>query len=213
MFPPCCLTWGQTMVEVMKIMGTSFKRSHAGTSILSTPNPAAGHHWSTPLPETPGHWQASLGQSLMGSLLLSPGSWGSQGSVCTLTGSVSPVLCKFLGLHSRLMATSFKRAYDIPRSTAPRAPAPAAFHCWPIPPQEIPKHCSVSVSVGSWVLMCTRDVWALWASLVGMGFDYKPEEPCWGFSFALGHGSGKILLLFYCSNPVILKCKLWEWGW
>ena len=27
-FPPCCLTWGQTMVEVVKIMVTSFKRSH-----------------------------------------------------------------------------------------------------------------------------------------------------------------------------------------
>ena len=28
-----------------------------------------------------------------------------------------------------LMATSSKRAYAIPRSTAPRAPAPAAVHC------------------------------------------------------------------------------------
>ena len=28
-FLPCCLTWGQTMVEVMKIMETSFRRSHA----------------------------------------------------------------------------------------------------------------------------------------------------------------------------------------
>ena len=28
----------------------------------------------------------------------------------------------------RLMATSSKRAYAIPRSTAPRAPAPAAVH-------------------------------------------------------------------------------------
>ena len=28
-FPPCCLTWGQTMVEVMKIIVTSFKRSQA----------------------------------------------------------------------------------------------------------------------------------------------------------------------------------------
>ena len=27
-FPPCCLTGDQTMVEVMKIMVTSFKRSH-----------------------------------------------------------------------------------------------------------------------------------------------------------------------------------------
>ena len=38
---------------------------------------------------------ASLGQSLAGSLLLSPGSWCTQGSVCALQESVSPVLCKF----------------------------------------------------------------------------------------------------------------------
>ena len=31
------------MVEVMKIMATSFKRSHAHTVTLSAPNPAAGH--------------------------------------------------------------------------------------------------------------------------------------------------------------------------
>ena len=48
-----------------------------------------------------------------------------------------------------LMATSSKRAYAIPRSTASRVPAPAAVHCWLISPQEIIKHCSVSVSVGS----------------------------------------------------------------
>ena len=53
------------MVEVMKIMATSFKRSHAGTATLSTLDPAADHHQSTPLPETPGHSQASLGQSLV----------------------------------------------------------------------------------------------------------------------------------------------------
>ena len=72
-------SWGQTMVEVMKIMATSFKRSHACTAILSAPNPAAGHHQPTPLPETPGHSQASLSQSLVGSLLLSPGTWYTQG--------------------------------------------------------------------------------------------------------------------------------------
>ena len=36
--------------------------------------------------------QASLGQSLEGSLLLSPGFWWSQGFVCVLQESVSPVL-------------------------------------------------------------------------------------------------------------------------
>ena len=46
-----------------------------------------------PLLETPGHSQSSLGQSLVGSLLLL--SWYAQGFVCILQQSVSPVLCKF----------------------------------------------------------------------------------------------------------------------
>ena len=40
--------------------------------------------------------------------------------------SVSPVLCKFWRLYGGLMVTSSKRAYAIPISTAPRAPA---VHC------------------------------------------------------------------------------------
>ena len=52
-----------------------------------------------PPPETPGHSQASLGQSLVGSLLFSPGSWCTQGFVCALQKSVSPVLCKFWQLY------------------------------------------------------------------------------------------------------------------
>ena len=39
------------------------------------PNPVAGHCQPTPPLETPGHSWESLGQSLVGSLLLSPGSW------------------------------------------------------------------------------------------------------------------------------------------
>ena len=75
------------MVDVMKIMATSFKRSHACTATLTAPNPAAGHHQPMPPPKTPGHSQESLGQSLMGSL--SPGSWCTQDSVCALQESVS----------------------------------------------------------------------------------------------------------------------------
>ena len=44
-------TWGQSVVEVMKTMVTSFKRSHAWTATLSGPNPASGHHRPTP------HWR------------------------------------------------------------------------------------------------------------------------------------------------------------
>ena len=49
----------------------------------------------TPPPETSGHSRTCLGQSLVGSLLLSPRSWCTQGFVCALQESVSPVLCKF----------------------------------------------------------------------------------------------------------------------
>ena len=79
----------------MKIMATSFKRSRTGTVVFSAPDPAAGQCAPTPPPETPGPSQASLGQSLVGSLLLSPGSWCTQGFVCPLQVSISPVLCKF----------------------------------------------------------------------------------------------------------------------
>ena len=83
------------MVEVRNIMLTSFKMSHAGTAALSAPNPAAGYHCPMLLLETAGHSQASLGQSLVWSLLLSSGSWCAQGFVCALHESAFPVLCKF----------------------------------------------------------------------------------------------------------------------
>ena len=79
------------MVDVMKTVETSFKRPHACTAAVSAPDPSAEHSQPTPLPETPGHSWASLGQPLVGSLLLSPGFWCSQGSVCALQEPVSPV--------------------------------------------------------------------------------------------------------------------------
>ena len=148
--PSLLFTWGQTVVEVMKIMvmdnGTSFKRSHVCTATLSAPKPASVHHWPTPLPENHGQVWVSL---LWGhcSFLLCPGahkvlsvpfkslfpqSYGSSGS--SMVG---------------LLAFSSKRTYSIPKSAALRAPTSAAVHCWPVPPQETLKHSSVSVSVGS----------------------------------------------------------------
>ena len=115
------------MVEVMKIMATSFKRSCACTAALSASNPAAGHHQPTPPPGTPGHSRASLGQSLVGSLLLSPGSWCAQGFVCALQESVSQSCGSSGGSMVGLMATPSKKAYAIPQSATPKAPA--AVHC------------------------------------------------------------------------------------
>ena len=46
--PSLLFTWGQTMRPKTdaeaEVMMTSFKRSHATTATLSTPNPAVGHH-------------------------------------------------------------------------------------------------------------------------------------------------------------------------
>ena len=67
---------------------------------LSAPDPAAGHRWPMPPPETSGYSWASLAQSLVGSLLLSPGSWCAQRSICALQESISPVLCKFWQFYS-----------------------------------------------------------------------------------------------------------------
>ena len=149
MFPPCYLTWGQTMVEVMKIMATSFKRSHAGTATLSAPNPAAGHHRPTPplrLLDTHGQVWVSL---LWGhcSFLLGP---GVHKVLFVPSKSLFPQSCESSGCSMvGLMETSSKRAYAIPRSAAPRACATATVRCWPVPPHETLKHSSISVSVGS----------------------------------------------------------------
>ena len=69
--PHCrCILYQLSHQGSLKIMETSFKRSHAHTATPSVPNPATGHCGPTPLPEIPRHSQASLGQSLVESLLL-----------------------------------------------------------------------------------------------------------------------------------------------
>ena len=64
-----------------------------------------------------------------------------------------------------------------PRSAAARVPpVPTAGHCWPMPLQETHKHTKAGLAQslrGLWVLVAPGFVWALWASLEGMGFDSK----------------------------------------
>ena len=80
------------------------------------------------------------------SFILGP---GAQGSVCALQESISQPCISSGSSKVGLMATSSKRGYAIPKSAAPRAPVPVAVRCWPVPPQEMLKHTSGSVSVGS----------------------------------------------------------------
>ena len=83
------------MVGVMKVLVTSLKRTCACTVVFSAPDPISSHCQPMPLLETPGHSQAGLAQSLVGKLLLSPGSWCTQSFFCALQESVFPVLWSF----------------------------------------------------------------------------------------------------------------------
>ena len=122
--PSLLFSWGQTMVEVMKIMATSFKRSHARTATLSAPNPAAGHCQHTLL-QRPLDTHGQVWVSLLWvhcSFLLGPGVY----KVLFLPSrNLYPQSCVSSGGSMvGLMATSSKRTYAIPKSAAPRAPAP-----------------------------------------------------------------------------------------
>ena len=117
------------MVQVMKIIASSFKRSHAGTAAFNLPKPRADHGQPTPLPGTPEHSQASLGHLLWGhcSFLLGP---GAHKVLFIPSKSLFPQSCVSSGSSMvKLMETFSMRAYAIPRSTAIRAPASAAVHC------------------------------------------------------------------------------------
>ena len=126
-------------------MSISFKRSHVPITTLSASYPEAGHHRPMPLPETPGHTRACLSQFIWGHcyFLLGP---GAHKVLFVPSKSLFSQSCASSGGSTvGLMATSSKGPYAIPKSVAPRAPA--AGHCWPIPPQERLRHSSGSVSV------------------------------------------------------------------
>ena len=97
------------------------------TVIFSAPDSTTGHHQPMPLLETSGNSQASLGQSLV----TAPFCWVLvHRRFCVPSKSLFPQSCVNSGSSMvGLMVTSSKRAYAIPKSAAPRAPARAAGHC------------------------------------------------------------------------------------
>ena len=116
------------MVEVMKIMATSFKRSHDArqhseslTLQQATANPCLYQR----LLDTHGQVWASL---LWGhcSFLLGP---GVHKVLFVPSKSLFPSPVSSGSSVVGLMVTSSKRAYAIPKFAAPRAPAPVAGHC------------------------------------------------------------------------------------
>ena len=71
------------MVGVMKVMATSFKMTVAHTTVFSVLTPeqdTVNTSLCQRLLDT--HTHTSLAQSLVGTLLLSPGSWCAHGCLC-----------------------------------------------------------------------------------------------------------------------------------
>ena len=156
--PYLLFTSGQTMVEVMKIMVTSFRRSHACTGKLSAPNPTAGHHQPTPLTESPGHSQEVWVSLLWGhcSFFLVPG----MQSFC-----LCPLKVYFLSPVQVLAALWWGQLQPPPRGLIPY---PSLLHPESLPqwqatadPYLHRRHSNIVLSQclwGLWVLVHTRSV-------------------------------------------------------
>ena len=149
-FPSCFLTWGQTMVEIMKLMVTSFQRQALLPSVTLTLHQATMTHTSTKDSWTHRQvWVSVLwGQC---SFLLVPGAHEVLfvPSKCLFPQSYVSSAGSVVGL----MATSSKGAYAIPRSFAPRVPAPVVGNCSHIPPQETLKHSKAGLAKSLWSLL------------------------------------------------------------
>ena len=158
----------------IKIIATSFKRFHACAATLNALNPPGCHHRPTPLPVTLGHSQLNLGGSLVASLLLSSGSWCTQGPVCA-SKNLFPVLFKFWPFYGGVNDNLLQESYSIPESAAPRVSAPRVVSCWTYLHRRHSNTVLCQSLWGLWVLVWTKFVWALWAFLAGMGFDSKCE--------------------------------------
>ena len=180
------------MMEVMKIMVTSFKMFHDAQlqAVYQSCSRPAPTHASTRDTWTLIYMSGSVSFGVTAPFFLS---WCSQGAfffflcvyVCPPRICFS-ALCKFGSSIVGLMATSSKRVYAIPKFAASRAPVSVAVHCWPVPIQESLQH-SLSQSLwGAWVLVHTRFVWRESGLILNVNSPLLLS--CLGLSFALGHG-------------------------
>ena len=195
-FPPCYLTWGQTMVEVMKVMVTSFKMSHACTATLSAPGPAAGLCMPAADPRLcwrllDTYWQVWV--SFLWShcsFLLGP---DVHKVVCALQESVSPVLSKFCKLYGGVNGDLLQEGLCHIQLCCTQSPCPCGSRLLTrtstgdTQTQFCLSLCGVS---GSWcaqgLFEPSKCLWWVWDLILNTISPLLPSY--WGVSFALGCG-------------------------
>ena len=121
------------------------------TATLGAPDPAAGHR-PMPLPETPGHSRASLGQSPVGSLLLSPGSWCTRFCLCPARVCF-PVLCKFWQLYAGVNGDLLQEALCHTQVCSTQSPCPCSS---PLLICTSSGDTQTQFWLSLWVLVCRR---------------------------------------------------------
>ena len=118
------------MVEVMKIMVTPFKRSHH--ALLHSVPPTLQQATTDPCLHLDS-WTLTGKSGSISCGVTAPFSWVlacMHKLLFVSSKSLFPQSCVSSGVSVvELKVTSSKRAYAIPRSVLPRAPAPAALHC------------------------------------------------------------------------------------
>ena len=132
-------------------------------------------------PETPGHSRASLGQSLVGSLLLSPGSWCTQ-LLFVPSKSLFPVLCKFWRLYGGVNG-DLLQVFCIQSPCPHSSPLLTCTSTEDTQTQFWLSPCGVS---GSWgtkgMFEPSERLWRVWGLILNVILPLLPS--CWGFSFA-----------------------------
>ena len=136
------------------------------------------------------HLWASLGQSLLGHCPFFLGS-GVHKVFFVPSKSLFPPSCVSSGSSMvGLMATSSKRAYVTPRSTAPRAPA--AGHCWPVSPGDTQTQFCLSLCGVCWsccvqgLFEPSKHCWQVWGLILNVILPLLLS--CWGFSLPMDFG-------------------------
>ena len=136
---------------------------------------------------------AGLGQSLVWSLLLFPGSWHTQDSVCALQESVSPVMCMFWWLYGGVNGNLLQEGLCHTQVYCTQSPCPCG--------RPLLTHTSAGDTqtqlclslCGASGFWCTQGLfepseclWRVWGLILNLISSLLPSS--WGFSFAFGCG-------------------------
>ena len=176
------------MVEVMKIMATSFKRPHTGTATLSAPT------CSRPPPthaSARDSWPLTGKSGSVSCGVTAPFSWvlvHTRFCLCPLRVCFL-VLWKFWQLYIEVNGDLLQEGLCHTQVCWPRDRTPAAGHCSPILPQETQSWLSLCGVSGSWcaqgMLEPSECLWRVWCLILNSILPLLPS--CLGFS-ALGLG-------------------------